>query len=139
MSKSASVSAVKWAQRAGSAASDFVNGAKNTTKDQAQAAIAGFENYKSALTASFAKGSFAKGLQKSGKTGWLNGITEKGEGNFAAGVMAPAAQSKYSTESARFDGARGAAASMPRGPKGSPSNLARVAAVANAQHAVKIA
>lgn len=139
MAKSAATSAVKWAQRAGSAASDFVNGAKNTTKDQAQAAIAGFENYKQALTASFAKGSFAKGLNKSGKAGWLRGIEEKGEGNYSAGVMAQGAQSKYSTESARFDGARNAASSMPRGPKGSPANLARVAAVANAQHAVKIA
>jgi len=139
MAKSASTSATKWAQRAGAAASDFAEGARTTTKDQAQSAIAAFELYKQGLTESFAKGRFAKGLNKSGKAGWLKGITEKGESNYMTGVTTEGAKSKYATESARFDGARNAAASMPRGSKGSPANLARVAAVANAQHAVKIA
>jgi hypothetical protein len=139
MSKSASTSAVKWAQRAGGASADYKAGAMNTTKDQAQSAIAAKELYKLGVTNAIARGSYEKGLGKSGKAGWLNGIDQKGEANYQTGVMSEGARNKYATESARFDGARNAASSLPRGAKGSQANLARVAAVANALHAIKIA
>lgn len=136
--KNASQSALKWAQRAGSASADYENGVMTTSKDQATSAIAAAGLYQQGVTEAISRGAFQKGLQKSGKAGWQKGVQEKGAQNFATGVMAPSAQSGYATESARFDGARNAAASSPRGPKGSPANLQRVALVANALRAVKI-
>lgn len=138
MAKSASVSGVKWAQRAGSAGSDYSKGARETTKDQSSSAIAAKAIYQQALQESFGRDAFAKGLQKSGKQGWLNGVMQKGENNYSVGVTAPSSLSKYTTESARFDGARNAAANIARGPKGSPQNLQRVAAVVNALRSTKI-
>ncbi len=130
MAKSASQSSQKWAERAANAAQDFVEGAQSTSKDQAAAAIAAAPIYAQAVQASIARGAFAKGLQKSGKGGWLAGIQKVGAGRFAEGVGSSAG--KYATNSAPFDSARNVASSMPRGLRGSPQNLAKVTAVVQA-------
>lgn len=133
--KSASQSADKYASRAAAASGDYVEGAQSTSKDQAAAAIAAAPIYAQALQASIAAGTFQKGLQKAGKSKWLNGITQKGGGRFAEGVSGAGAT--YAQESARFDTARGAASGTPRQVKGSAANLQRVAAVVNALVAAK--
>jgi len=135
MAKSASASAQKFVERASAASGDYVQGAEQTTKDQSAAAIGAKEIYKQALTASFTKDSYAKGLQKSGKAGWIKGVQTKGGERFASGVSA--SMQKYATNSAPFDSARNAAASLPRGLKGSETNLARVKAVVVALRAAK--
>lgn len=135
MAKTAQQSAEKYASRAAGASGDYVEGARTTSKDQASAAIAAAEIHKQATMTALNEGRYARGLQKSGKGKWLKGVTDKGANRFAEGVSAAA--SDYATESARFDGARNAAASLPRGIKGSPQNLARVSAVVAAQIKVK--
>lgn len=136
--KTANEAVVKWQSRAGAASSDYGEGARKTDKDQAVRAVAAKEVYKQALTESFARDAYAKGLQRSGKQGWLNGVEQKGVQNFATGVGSDVARSKYVTNSSKYDSARKAADSLPRGARGSAGNLARVAAVANALRAVKI-
>lgn len=133
--KSASQSAEKYASRASAASGDYVSGAQETTKDQAAAAIAAAGIYAQATQASITDGRYVRGLQKSGKGKWLKGVTDKGGSRYGEGVSQAAPD--YATESARFDSARGAAASLPRGIKGSPQNLQRVAAVVAAQIKVK--
>lgn len=133
--KTASQSAQKFVERASSASGDYVSGAESTSKDQAAAAIAAAPIYAQAVQASITKGSYAKGLQKAGKQAWLNGVKTKGGERFASGVSA--SMQKYATNSAPYDSARNAAASLPRGVKGSETNLARVKAVVAAQRAVK--
>lgn len=139
MSKPASVAVIKWQNRSQGASGDYVEGAKATDKDQSARAIAAKGVYQQALTESFARNSYSKGLTKSGKQGWLNGVEQKGGTNYSTGVGTSAARNKYVTESERYDGARRASDSMPRGPRGSAGNLAKVAAVANALHAIKVA
>lgn len=135
MAKNAQAVAEKFVNRAGAASGDYVSGSEQTTKDQSSAAIAAKAIYQQALTASFARGSFEKGLAKSGKSGWLNGVRSKGSERFASGVAASAG--KYAQESGKYDGARNAASSLPRGLKGSATNLARVSAVVNALRTAK--
>lgn len=134
--KSASQSAQKFVERAGAASGDYVSGAQSTNKDQAAAAIAGKENWKAGIQAAIAGGRYEKGLQESGKSGWLKGVTEKGANRFAEGVSSGA--NKYATNSGKYDGARNAAASLPRGPKGSEQNFARSKAVGQALRKAKI-
>ena len=129
------MSAEKFSSRASAASGDYVDGARTTSKDQSAAAIAAAGIYAQALQSSITEGRYAKGLQKSGKAKWLKGVTDKGGNRYAEGVSQAAPT--YATESARFDGARGAASSLPRGIKGSPQNLQRVAAVVAAQIRVK--
>mgnify|MGYP001605916343 CR=1 FL=1 len=133
--KTASQSAQKFVERASAASGDYVSGAEQTTKDQSALAVAAAPIYAQAVQASITKGSYAKGLQRSGKGGWLAGIRSKGGERFAGGVSA--SMQKYATNSAPFDSARGAASSMPRGLKGSETNLARVKAVVSALRAAK--
>lgn len=136
--KSASQAVLKWQQRASGASSDYAEGARTTDKDQAQRAIAAKTVYQQALTESFGRDAYAKGLQKSGKSGWLAGVEQKGSQNYSTGVTADVARSKYVTESAKYDSARKAADSLPRGPRGSAQNLNRVTAVVNAMRAAKV-
>lgn len=135
MAKSASQVAEKYAMRASAASGDYVEGSEQTTKDQAAAAIAAKEIYKQAVAAAANEGRYEKGLQKSGKTGWLNGIRDKGGNRYSEGVSQAAP--KYATNSARFDTARNTASGMPRGLKGSPQNMQRVTATVNALIAAK--
>ena len=135
MSKTAQQAAEKYASRAPLAGSDYVKGAQETSKDQSALAIAAKENYKIGVTESISRGAYEKGLQKSGKSGWLRGITMKGEGRYSEGVSA--GKEKYASNSARFDTARNAAAAAPRGPKGSATNLNRVSLVVTALRKAK--
>jgi hypothetical protein len=128
--KTASQSGNKFVERAGAASQDYVEGALSTTKDQAAAAIAAKANYQAGLQASFARGAYEKGLQNSGKSGWQAGIKNKGGNRFAEGVSNSV--NKYVTNSGKYDSARAAADSLPRGPKGSETNFARSKAVGQA-------
>lgn len=136
--KSASASVQKWQTKAAASSQDYVEGATTTTKDQAAAAAAAEPIYQQALQASFAKKAFSAGLNKSGKAGWLEGINEKGAANFGTGVAAAKSAQRYQTNSSKFDGARNAASALPRGAKGSPTNLNRVTAVVNALRNAKV-
>ena len=137
--KSASQAVVKWQNRASGAGADYTEGAQTTDKDQAARAIAAKQIYQQALTESFGRDAYARGLAKSGKAGWIKGVIEKGAANFQTGVTSPGAQTKYASESGRYDSARKASDAMPRGSKGSAQNLAKVTAVVNALRAVKVA
>lgn len=134
--KSAAQSAAKWVERAAVAGGDYVKGAQETTKDQAALAAAAEPIYKAAVIEAANAGRFGAGVRKAGKAKWLEGVQRKGEARFADGVAN--ATDAYTTESARFDTARAAASSLPRGAKGSAGNLNRVKAVVDAQRAVKL-
>ena len=136
--KTANVAGPKFAERAAAASGSYLSGAQNTTKDQSAAAIAAKAIWQSQLQAAIARGAYEKGLQNSGKAGWLAGVQQKGQQNYQTGVSSPKALSKYVSNSGKYDSARGAANSLPRGPKGSPANIARVTAVVNALHAAKV-
>ena len=134
--KSASSVAQKFVERAGNAAADYGKGASETQKDQAALAIAAVPRMKTAINKAIDSGRVASGLQRSGKAGWLRGVTIKGVERFGPGVAASMAA--YATNSGAYDAARGAAGSLPRGDKGSAQNLSRVAAVVNALRAKKV-
>lgn len=134
--KSAQQSASKFVERAGAASSDYVEGAQRTSKDQSANAIAAAPNYAAGVQAAITRGAYAKGLQASGKAGWLKGVTEKGVNRFAEGVASGSA--KYATNSGKYDSARSAADSLPRGPKGSEQNFARAKAVGQALRKQKV-
>lgn len=127
--KSAAESMSKFVERASASSADYGKGVETTQKDQAARAIAAKGIYAQAVQASIAKDSYAKGLQRSGTSGWKAGVKAKGEANFATGVAVSGA--KYAERSAKFDAARESADAMPRGVKGSAQNLAKVATVVN--------
>lgn len=78
--------AAKWAQRAGAAASDYVAGAQRTDKDPTALAIAAIPRMRSQVIAAIDGGKVAAGLRRAGRQGWLDGVTGKGQQNYATGV-----------------------------------------------------
>lgn len=134
--KTAQQSSAKFVERAGAASQDYVSGAESSSKDQSMAAIAAAPNYQAGVTAAIARGAYQKGLQTSGKAGWLAGVRNKGQNRFAEGVAQGAI--KYATNSGKFDSARSSADSLPRGPKGSEANYARSKAVGQALRKMKV-
>lgn len=134
--KSASASVDKYVSRAGAASQDYKSGAETSSKDQAAAAIAAKGNYAAGIQAAITAGRYEKGLQASGKSGWLKGVQEKGANRYAEGVSSGA--SKYATNSGKYDSARNAAANLPRGPKGSEQNYNRAKAVGQALRVAKV-
>lgn len=87
--------AAKWSQRAGAAAQDYVAGAQRTDKDPTALAIAAIPRMRSQVLAAIDSGKVAAGLRRSGKQGWLDGVTSKGASNYSSGVSA--AQQKVET------------------------------------------
>lgn len=125
----------KFVERASAASGDYVKGARETSKDQSALAIQAIPRMKLALNKAIDSGRVAKGLSASGKNGWLEGVTKKGEERFGSGVAV--SMGKYVTNSSKYDSARNASASMPRGEKGSATNLAKVTTVVNALRVAK--
>lgn len=134
--KSAQSVGQKFVERASAASSDYVKGANETGKDQSALAVAAKDRMLSALTKSVTSGRWAKNLSAAGKGAWLKGVTGKGANRFGEGVSD--SLSKYVTNSGKYDSARGAAASLPRGEKGSATNIARVTAVVNSLRTAKV-
>lgn len=133
--KTAAQSSKKFVANAGAAGQYYTEGAQQTTKDQSASAIAAKAAWVSGLQKAQARGAFEKGLQASGKAGWLAGVVAKGANRFGEGVAA--SEQKYATNSGKYDGARGAAASLPRGSRGSPENYNRSAAVGKALNVLR--
>lgn len=134
--KTASQSGDKYVNRAGAASLDYKQGAENTSKDQAANAIASKDNYVKGVQESITRGAYEKGLSKSGKQAWLDGVRNKGAERYSGGVSNGV--SKYVTNSGKYDGARAAANALPRGPKGSEANFNRSKAVGQALRNAKI-
>lgn len=134
--KSATQSAEKFVRNAGNASVDYEQGVRSTTKDQAALAIAAKGNYATGVQRAIQRDAYAKGLQSSGVQGWRDGVTKKGVNRFGDGVAA--AQTKYAQNSGKYDGARGAADSLPRGPRGSAENFRRSEAVGKALNALRV-
>ncbi|MGH7175351.1 MAG: hypothetical protein ACREGR_03265 [Minisyncoccia bacterium] len=135
--KTASASSAKWQQNSANGAGSYVSGVQNTTKDQAALAAAAAGNWFAGVQAANAAGTFAKNVQAAGKSAWQQGVAQKGAQNYGTGVSAASSATKYQTNSGKYDSARSAAASVARGPKGSPGNIQRVSAVVTAERAVK--
>lgn len=137
--KTASEVSDKWGNRASGASTDYVKGAEETSKDQSVLAEAAIPFMKSALIKAIDGGAVSRGLKRSGKQGWLNGVKEKGGTRYGEGVNTVTAKAKYTANSGKYDSARGSANGMPRGEKGSSTNLARVTKVVTELRKVKAA
>lgn len=134
--KTAADSSKKYSERASAASSDYVNGAKGSGQKWQQAAKAAAENHKQAVIAAANAGRYEKGIAAASAADYENGVETKGGARYSEGVSA--GRSKYEQNSAKFDSARKAADSKPRGPRGSATNLERVKLVTEALRKAKI-
>lgn len=125
--KGAGVAVDKWQRRASAAGQDYMNGIDNPRKPWDQAAKEGAANYRQGVTAAANAGRYEAGIGRVGAQAWVDGSKRKGPGRFAEGVnlAGPKFQERISTVISTIE----AVQLPPRGPKGSPQNINRVAPI----------
>lgn len=136
MPKVRSNGAGRWATRTAAAAGDYQAGVQNPRQSWSQATVAASDAHKAATTKALAEGRFAKGVQKAGDAKWQRGAVGKGTERFASG--AAAGQQDYEQGVAPFLAVIERTQLPPRGPKGDPANIRRVAVLAAALHTAKV-
>lgn len=134
--KDVSRSAAKWATNAGAASGSYADGISNPRNDWQQATTAAHENYKQAVTKAAGNGSFARGVAKAGSAKWQAGAMSKGTARYSQGVAV--AQPDYATGVEPYLRVIESVSLPARKPKGDPSNIQRVAAIATALNAAKM-
>lgn len=126
----------KWARRAASAATEYEEGVRSTTKSWAAATQAAETNYKNAVTQAAASGRYGKGVARAGDARWKKGATEKGPARFSQGVAI--AEPDYAAQMAPVLEAIGRVDLPPRGPAGSEANYQRTVTLGKALRALKV-
>lgn len=132
--KSLSDSSDKYMRRAQVAGPDYQAGVQNPRTPWSEAAVAGEANYKAGVTAAASAGRYGKGIKAAGEDTWKKGAITKGPGRFAEGVAL--AKGDWESGFSPYRAAIEAVKLPPRGPKGSPQNVQRVAAMATTLRAV---
>ena len=134
--KSLSDTSSKWTRRASSASTEYTEGVANPRRSWEQSTKASEKNYETGVQAAIARKAFGKGVGEAGDSKWQNRSIELGSARFSSGVQA--SEGSYNTGFAPYHQVLSSLSLPPRGSKGSPENLNRVAAVANALRAKKV-
>lgn len=135
--KSADVIAKKFASRGGAAGADYSAGVQQPRVPWAQATTAAVNNYAAGVQQAIGNGSFQKGVAAAGDEKWSRKATGVGAQRYGPGVQA--AQPDYAKGVAPYLDTLRNLNLPPRAPKGDPSNVQRVAAIATALRARKLA
>lgn len=134
--KSASDIAAKWSSVTPGRSGEYKKGVENPKRDWAEATLAAEEVYKQAVTEAASQGRYGKGVTAAGTAKWKQGATTKGPSRFAAGVAL--GKEAYIKGFAPYQEVIKSTSLPPRGPKGDPANLQRVATIAAALHDKKM-
>lgn len=120
----------KWNRRASSAGQEYTEGVGSPRRPWAAATKAAEANYEQGVQASIGRKAFGKGVDAAGDAKWRERSETLGGARFASGVAA--SQDEYTKGFSRYHQVLSSLSLPPRGAKGSPANLQRVAAVATA-------
>jgi hypothetical protein len=85
--------AQRWATNGSAASQRWLDGANATTVDPTALAIAAGPKYLQNVQTAYQQGRYQRGLQRSGKAGWLAGVNGKGSGNYSNGITS--SEAKY--------------------------------------------
>lgn len=132
--KSLTNSSDKWTRRAAVAGPDYESGVRSPRRDWAEAALAAENNYKAGVVSAAQAGKFGRGVKAAGTARWQESALAKGPNRFSEGVIL--SKDRWEKGFAPSHEAITRLNLPPRGPKGSPQNLQRVTAVAQALRAV---
>ena len=126
----------KWETRSGGATQDYTKGAVAAANKYATEAGAAAPNYQAGVTASFGRNAYQTGVQKAGAAKYSMGVTKKGGARYAGGITA--GKESFSQGMTGVLSTLQGVTLPARGPRGSPGNIQRVAAIASALRAAKV-
>lgn len=126
----------KWVNKASNATDDYKRGVQAPRRPQAATAIAAAGRWRTAVSSDAAMARFTSGLNRSGDAGWTAGAMGKGATHYADGVRA--GQNKFTTNVTPFLQAIAGVTLPDKGIRGSSANYARVQAVGDTLHQLKL-
>ena len=126
----------KWSRVTPGRTQDYREGINAPRRDWATEAAAAEGSYQEGVAKAASEGRFKKGVQKAGTARWQEKAASKGTARWGEGVRAAA--NDYAGGFAPYHEALSRLELPPRGPKGDPRNIDRVAKVASALHDRKI-
>lgn len=126
----------KWARVAAASQAEYEEGVRNPKKDWASATAAAEDAYTKGIQQAVAQKRFGKGVKAAGSEKWQKNAIEKGPGRWAQGIGL--SQSAYETGFGPYRSVIERTTLPPRGPKGDPANIQRVALLAKALHEEKL-
>lgn len=125
-----------WERRSAASVQDYELGIRNPRKDWATETAAAEANYNKGVQAGISRKAFGKGVKDAGTQKWQENAIEKGTARWSQGISA--------SKQAYIDGFTPYANVIkntklpPRGPKGDPGNINRVAVMSKALHDEKV-
>lgn len=134
--KNTADAAKRFSTRAAAAQGDYAAGVVAGAADWEKNTAAAGDNYAQGVNEAVSQGRFARGVAAAGAGKYADKASKVGAGRFAQGVQGAAGDWQKGTQP-YIDTLAGMTL-PPRGPKGSPSNMLRVQAVAAALRAKKV-
>jgi hypothetical protein len=125
----------KFVQRAGAAGAEYTAGVTGKGGKWATNTAAGGDNYEQGVTAAIGRKAFQKGVSAAGPAKFEQKASTIGATRYPQGVAG--AEAAFTQGFEKYANVLKGVALPPRAPKGSPQNLQRVAAVADALHRAK--
>lgn len=126
----------KWSNASAAAVGEYEYGVKNPKSDWAKATSDAENNYKAAVQKAANEGRFGKGVRKAGTQKWQENTLSKGINRWSEGISK--SKSAYEKGFAPYRETIINTKLSPRGPKGDPNNIKRVAEMAQALHKRKL-
>lgn len=127
----------KWQRRAQVATEDYKAGVENPRRSWEEATVAASDVHKQATMEALNRGAFASGVEAAGDAKWAQKSAGKGADRYGPGVTD--AVKDYETAVGPYLDAIEGVKLPPRGPKGDPKNIQRVAVIAKALRDKKLA
>jgi hypothetical protein len=127
----------KFVNRAGVATPEYTSGVQNPRVPWQAAATAAASSQAAGVQAAIAAKRFEKGVAKAGDAKWSTKASTVGASRYAPGVQAGRAD--YETGVGPYLNAIQGITLPPRGPKGDPRNIQRVALIADTLRKLKLA
>lgn len=134
--KSTAEIARKWASVTPSRTAQYEEGVANPRKDWATETAKAAGNYATGIQKAISDKRFEKGVARIGSAGMIAKTLAKGPSRWAQGVAV--SESDYEAGFAPYRDVISRTVLPARGPKGDPSNINRVAAIAKALHDRKV-
>ena len=125
----------KFASRAQAAGGEYKAGVDTTTADWAAATTAAGDSYEAGVTQAIGRKAFQKGVSAAGTAKWKEKASNIGASRYGQGVAG--AEQAYAQGFDKYANVLKGLSLPPRAPKGSPQNIQRVQAVADALHRAK--
>lgn len=125
----------KFASRAQAAGGEYKTGVTETQADWAGNTAAAKDSYEAGVTQAIGRGAFQKGVAAAGTAKWKDKASNVGASRYGQGVAG--AEGAYAQGFDKYANVLKGLSLPPRSAKGSPQNLQRVQAVADALHRTK--